>query len=75
MAQVTNWLKWLRARGQSYEATMLTTYNVESRIFDLVLQSRGRVMRVQLELNEITSLYGSILNYLNQAKYPSEEKN
>jgi hypothetical protein len=69
MAKVTNWLKSLSTRWRDADATLMASYDTEACLFDVVVQSKGQVLRCRLTLHEVTTLYGSIVNYLSQAKY------
>ena len=71
MALVTNWAKHLRRKLRVYEATLIASYRTEDHAFELLIQSQDRMLRCKLGLREVTSLYGSIQNYLAKARNPS----
>lgn len=71
MALVTNWVNHLRRKLRVYEATLIASYQTEDPAFELLIQSQGRILRCKLDLREVTTLYGSIQNYLAKAHNPS----
>jgi hypothetical protein len=70
MALVTNWVTRLSRRLRVYEATLIASYRTEDPAFELLIQSQGRMFRCTLDLREVTTLYGSIQNYLAKARNP-----
>jgi hypothetical protein len=54
-----------------YEATLIASYRTEDPAFELLIQSQGRIVRCKLDWREVTTLYGSIQNYLAKARNPS----
>lgn len=70
MALVTNWVKRLSRKLRVYEATLIASYRTEDPAFELVIQSQGRILRCKLDLREVTTLHGSIQNYLAKARHP-----
>jgi hypothetical protein len=70
MALVTNWVKRLSRKLRVYEATMIASYRTEDPSFELLIQSKGCILRCKLDLREVTTLYGSIQNYLVKARNP-----
>jgi hypothetical protein len=70
MALVTHWVKHLSRRLRQYEATLIASYRTADPAFELLIQSQGRMLRCTLDLREVTTLYGSIQNYLAKARHP-----
>jgi hypothetical protein len=71
MALITNWVTRLSRKLRVYEATLIASYRTADPACELLIQSQGRMLRCELDLREVTTLYGSIRNYLAKAHHPS----
>jgi hypothetical protein len=65
MALVTRWVKRLSQRLRQYEATVIASDDKEH--VELLIHSQGRTLRCHLNLHDVTTLYGSILNSMSKA--------